>query len=93
MSDMAGGLCAALGTLTALLEREKSGAGQWVQTSILQSQIFVLDFQAARWLVDGEVPGPAGNDHPTTVPMGCFDTADKPINVAPYPSISRHSAS
>jgi len=45
----------------------------------------MLDFQAARWLVDGEVPGPAGNDHPTTVPMGCFDTADKPINVAPLP--------
>jgi len=56
-----------------------------VQTSLLQSQIFMLDFQAARWLVDGEVPGPAGNDHPTTLPMGCFDTADKPINVAPLP--------
>lgn len=56
-----------------------------MQTSLLQSQIFMLDFQAARWLVDGEVPGPAGNDHPTTVPMGCFDTADKPINVAPLP--------
>lgn len=56
-----------------------------MQTSLLQSQIFMLDFQAARWLVDGEVPGPAGNDHPTTLPMGCFDTADKPINVAPLP--------
>lgn len=85
VSDIGGGLCAALGTLTALLEREKSGVGQWVQTSLLQSQIFMLDFQAARWLVDGEVPGPAGNDHPTTVPMGCFETADKPINVAPLP--------
>jgi crotonobetainyl-CoA:carnitine CoA-transferase CaiB-like acyl-CoA transferase len=85
LSDMAAGMFGALGTLTALLEREISGEGQWVQTSLLQAQIFMLDFQAARWLVDGDVPGQAGNDHPTSVPMGCFETADRPINVAPMP--------
>jgi len=85
LSDMAAGMFGALGTLTALLEREQSGEGQWVQTSLLQAQIFMLDFQAARWLVDGDVPGQAGNDHPTSVPMGCFETADRPINVAPMP--------
>ncbi len=85
VADMAAGMFGALGTLTALLEREKSGEGQWVQTSLLQAQIFMADFQAARWLVDGEVPGQTGNDHPTSVPMGCFNTADDPINIAPMP--------
>jgi formyl-CoA transferase len=68
--------------LVALLEREVSGSGQWVQTSLLESQIFMLDFQAARWLVDGEVPGQAGNDHPTTIPTGLFATRDGHINIA-----------
>jgi crotonobetainyl-CoA:carnitine CoA-transferase CaiB-like acyl-CoA transferase len=54
-----------------------------VKTSLLQAQIAMLDFQAARWLVDGVVPGQAGNDHPTAVPMGLFPTADGVINVAP----------
>ena len=85
VSDMAAGILAAQGAMIALLEREKSGEGQWVQTSLLQAQIFMADFQAARWLVDGDIPGQTGNDHPTSVPMGCFDTADKPINVAPMP--------
>ncbi len=85
VADMAAGMFGALGTLTALIEREKSGIGQWVQTSLLQAQIFMADFQAARWLVDGEVPGQTGNDHPTSVPMGCFETADDPINIAPMP--------
>jgi len=84
-ADMAAGMFAAIGTLTALLEREKSGEGQWVQTSLLQAQIFIADFQAARWLVDGDMPGQTGNDHPTSVPMGCFEAADKPINIAPMP--------
>jgi crotonobetainyl-CoA:carnitine CoA-transferase CaiB-like acyl-CoA transferase len=85
VSDMAAGMFAALGTMTALLAREQSGVGQWVRTSLLEAQIFMLDFQAARWLVDADMPGQTGNDHPTSVPMGCFDTADQPINVAPMP--------
>lgn len=85
ISDVAAGLLGALGTLTALLEREVSGEGQWVQTSLLEAQIFMLDFQAARWLVDGEVPGQVGNDHPTAVPMGCFASTDGCINIAPMP--------
>jgi crotonobetainyl-CoA:carnitine CoA-transferase CaiB-like acyl-CoA transferase len=76
------GLYCALGILTALLEREVSGEGQWVQTSLLQAQIALLDFQAARWLVEGEVPGQAGNDHPTSIPTGMFATSDGNINIA-----------
>jgi crotonobetainyl-CoA:carnitine CoA-transferase CaiB-like acyl-CoA transferase len=81
VADLCAGLFAAQGILTALLEREVSGEGQWVQTSLLQAQVFMLDFQAARWLVDGEVPGQAGNDHPTSIPTGVFPTADGHINI------------
>src|SRR5262249_7135132 len=73
---------AALGALIALLERDVSGEGQWVQTSLLQAQIAMLDFQAARWLVAREVPGQAGNDHPTSIPTGVFPTKDGHINIA-----------
>ena len=83
VADSAAGLYGALGAMTALLEREATGVGRWVQTSLLQAQIAMLDFQAARWLVDGVVPQQAGNDHPTAVPMGLFPTADGVINVAP----------
>ena len=65
---------ARMGILLALLEREQSGKGQWVQSSLLQAQVFMLDFQAARWLMDKEVPGQAGNDHPTSIPTGVFKT-------------------
>ena len=68
--------------LAALLEREVSGAGQWLQTSLLQAQVFMLDFQAARWLVDHEVPQQAGNNHPTSIPTGVFETADGHMNIA-----------
>ena len=61
------------------------GRGQWVQTSLLQAQIFMLDFQAARYLMAGEVAGQAGNNHPTGVPTGVFRTADGYVNVAPTP--------
>jgi formyl-CoA transferase len=71
-----------MGALIALLEREVSGEGQWVQTSLLQAQISMLDFQAARWLVGREVPGQAGNDHPTGIPTGVFPTSDGHINIA-----------
>lgn len=82
VADLAAGLFCALGILTALLERDISGEGQWVQTSLLQAQIFMLDFQAARWLVDGDVPKQAGNNHPTSIPTGVFRTSDGFINIA-----------
>ena len=85
VADVTAGMFGALGTLTALLEREVSGEGQWVQTSLLEANLFLLDFQAARWLMNGVVPGQVGNDHPTAVPMGCFRTSDGNINVAPMP--------
>jgi crotonobetainyl-CoA:carnitine CoA-transferase CaiB-like acyl-CoA transferase len=82
IADLAAGLLCAMGILTALLEREVSGEGQWVQTSLLQAQAFMLDFQAARYLVKGEVAGQAGNNHPTSIPTGVFRTADGYINIA-----------
>jgi formyl-CoA transferase len=82
VADLCAGLLCAHGILVALLEREASGEGQWVQTSLLQAQIFMLDFQAARFLMDGEVPKQAGNNHPTSIPTGVFRTADGHINIA-----------
>jgi crotonobetainyl-CoA:carnitine CoA-transferase CaiB-like acyl-CoA transferase len=82
VADLTAGLFCAMGILTALLEREVSGEGQWVQTSLLQAQIFMLDFQAARWLQMHEVAQQAGNDHPTSIPTGVFKTKDGHINIA-----------
>ena len=82
VADLSAGLFCAMGILTALLEREVSGEGQWVQTSLLQAQIFMLDFQAARWLMDKDVAQQAGNDHPTSIPTGVFKTSDGYINIA-----------
>ena len=82
VADLAAGIFCAQGILLALLERERSGKGQWVQTSLLQAQVFMLDFQAARWLMDREVPSQAGNDHPTSIPTGVFETSDGHINIA-----------
>jgi formyl-CoA transferase len=82
IADLSGGNYAALGAFIALLERDVSGEGQWVQTSLLQAQISMLDFQAARWLVARDVPGQAGNDHPTSIPTGVFPTKDGHINIA-----------
>lgn len=82
VADLTAGLFCAMGILTALLERELSGKGQWVQTSLLQAQIFMLDFQAARWLMEKEVAKQAGNNHPTSIPTGVFKTADGYINIA-----------
>jgi crotonobetainyl-CoA:carnitine CoA-transferase CaiB-like acyl-CoA transferase len=81
IADMSAGLNAAIGILIALAERERSGQGQWVQTSLLQAQIAMMDFQAARYLVEGEVPGQAGNDHPVVVPTGVVETADGALNL------------
>jgi crotonobetainyl-CoA:carnitine CoA-transferase CaiB-like acyl-CoA transferase len=87
IADLCSGLFAALGAMTALLEREVSGHGQWVQANLLEAQIFMLDFQAARWLMKGEVPGQVGNDHPTGVPTGRYKVSDGHINIAPTPAM------
>jgi len=82
VADLTAGLFCAIGILTALLERDKSKKGQHIETSLLQAQIFMLDFQAARYLVKGEVAKQAGNNHPTSIPTGVFKTADGHINIA-----------
>jgi formyl-CoA transferase len=81
VSDLAAGLYLALGVMVALHERQRTGQGRWVQTSLLESMIAMMDFQAARWTIAGEVPEPAGNHHPTLIPMGCFATADGHVNI------------
>jgi formyl-CoA transferase len=82
IADLTAGIFCSQGILLALIERQRSGMGQWVQTSLLQAQIFMLDFQAARWLTEGEVPKQAGNNHPTSIPTGVFETSDGYINIA-----------
>ncbi len=82
LADLSTGHFTAQGIMIGLLEREMSGLGQWVQTSLLASQIAMMDFQAARTLMEGEVPGQAGNDHPTNIPTGVFATSDGFINIA-----------
>jgi len=81
IADLCAGILGAQGVLLALLDRERSGRGQWVTTSLLQAQIFMLDFQASRWLNCAEVPQQAGNNHPTNIPTGVFRTADGHINI------------
>ena len=82
IADLTAGIFCAQGILLALLERHKSGNGQWLHTSLLEAQIFMLDFQSARWLVDGEVPWQAGNNHPTSIPTGVFATSDGYMNIS-----------
>lgn len=82
IADLTAGMYGAMGVMIALLEREVSGEGQWVQTSLLQAMVSMLDFQAARYLGKGEVAGQAGNNHPTSIPTGVFKTADGHINIA-----------
>jgi len=82
IADLCAGLLCAHGIMVALLERETSGKGQWVQSSLLQAQIFMLDFQAARWTMAHEVAPQAGNNHPTSIPTGVFQTSDGYINIA-----------
>ena len=82
IADLSAGNYLTIGILISLLEREKSGKGQWVHTSLLEAMISMLDFQAARWTVGGEVAPQAGNDHPTTIPTGVFKTKDGHINIA-----------
>ena len=82
VADLTAGLFCAMGIMVALLERETSGKGQAIDTSLLQAQLFMLDFQASRWTMSGEVPGQAGNNHPTSIPTGVFRTSDGYINIA-----------
>jgi len=82
IADLTAGNLLAFGVMTALFERERTGEGRWVQTSLLEVQTFMLDFQATRWLMAGEVAGQAGNDHPTGIPTGVFPTSDGHINIA-----------
>jgi crotonobetainyl-CoA:carnitine CoA-transferase CaiB-like acyl-CoA transferase len=82
VADLSTGLYAAIGILVALLEREVSGEGQWVHTSLLEAQIAMMDFQATRWLIDKERPGQAGNNHPTSIPTGLFRARDGILNLA-----------
>jgi formyl-CoA transferase len=82
VADLSAGLLAAQGVLVALLERERSGEGQWVHTSLLEAMIAMLDFQATRWLIGKEVPPQAGNNHPTSIPTGTFRVKDGYINIA-----------
>jgi len=82
VADLSAGLLAAQGILVALLERERSGEGQWVHTSLLEAMVTMLDFQATRWLIGKEVPPQAGNNHPTSIPTGTFKVRDGYINIA-----------
>jgi crotonobetainyl-CoA:carnitine CoA-transferase CaiB-like acyl-CoA transferase len=82
ISDTAAGTLLTQGVLAALIARDRTGRGQWVHTSLLEAMVSFMDFQAARWLIDGEVPGQEGNQHPTMVPMGAYPTADGYLNVS-----------
>jgi formyl-CoA transferase len=82
VADLTAGMFLAHGILVALLERERSGRGQWVHTSLLEAMVRMLDFQATRWLIGQEIPPQAGNDHPTGIPTGVFKTADGYMNIA-----------
>jgi crotonobetainyl-CoA:carnitine CoA-transferase CaiB-like acyl-CoA transferase len=81
ISDTTAGMFLGQGILLALLHRERTGQGQWVHTSLLEGMLNKLDFQGARYTVDGEVPGQEGNAHPTLVPMGTFDARDGKVNI------------
>jgi len=82
ITDLTAGNMLAFAVVMALFDRERSGRGRWVHTSLLESQIFMLDFQASRYLIKGEVAGQAGNDHPTLTPIGVYPTRDGHVNIA-----------
>jgi formyl-CoA transferase len=86
IADLCAGIFAAQGILVALLEREISGKGQWLHTSLLQSMVYMMDFQTSRWLIDGEIPGQAGNFHPTSIPTGVYMARDGYLNIAVFGS-------
>jgi crotonobetainyl-CoA:carnitine CoA-transferase CaiB-like acyl-CoA transferase len=82
IADLCSGIFLAQGILVALIERETTGEGKWVHTSLLEAMLSMLDFQASRWLMSHEVPPQAGNNHPTGIPTGVFETKDGHINIA-----------
>jgi formyl-CoA transferase len=84
IADLCGGIFAAYGVTVALLEREVSGKGQWLHTSLLESMVYMMDFQTSRWTIDGEIPKQAGNYHPTSIPTGVYKTKDGHINIAVF---------
>jgi formyl-CoA transferase len=84
IADLCAGIFAAYGVTVALLEREVSGKGQWLHTSLLEAQMYMMDFQTARWTLDHEIPGQAGNFHPTSIPTGVYKTKDGHINIAVF---------
>jgi formyl-CoA transferase len=84
IADLCAGIFAAYGVTVALLEREASGKGQWVHTSLLEAMMYMMDFQTSRWTLDGEIPGQAGNFHPTSIPTGVYRTKDGHINIAVF---------
>ena len=86
VADLCAGIFAAQGILVALLERESSGKGQWVQTSLLQAMVYMMDFQTARYSIDGEVATQAGNFHPTSIPTGVYKARDGYLNIAVFGS-------
>jgi formyl-CoA transferase len=86
IGDLCAGIFAAQGILVALLERERSGKGQWVQTSLLEATIYMMDFQTSRWLIEGDIPAQAGNFHPTSIPTGVYKARDGYINIAVFGS-------
>ena len=87
IADLCAGIFAAQGILVALLEREKSGQGQWLHTSLLESMVYMMDFQTSRWLIDEEVATQAGNFHPTSIPTGVYKARDGYMNIAVFGSI------
>ena len=86
IADLCAGIFAAQGILVALLEREASGRGQWVHTSLLEAMVYMMDFQTARWTIDGEIPKQAGNFHPTSIPTGVYKARDGYMNIAVFGS-------
>ena len=86
IADLCAGIFAAQGILVALLERDASGKGQWIQTSLLESMVYMMDFQNSRWLIDGDIPTQAGNYHPTSIPTGVYKAKDGYMNIAVFGS-------
>jgi formyl-CoA transferase len=86
INDVFSGILLANGVMNALFERERSGRGQWIHTSLVEAQIFLLDFQSARWTMERDLPVQEGNNHATLTPMGVFKTTDGYINIAPMPA-------
>jgi len=86
INDVFSGILLANGVMNALFEKARSGRGQWVHTTLLEAQIFMLDFQSARWTMEGDLPVQEGNNHATLTPMGVFKTSDGYINIAPMPA-------